>query len=538
MSEREGVRTPVAALAVAMAALAVFALALGNDFAYDDVPILLGDPRLRPPLDLRGIFTGGYWQNSDLALYRPVVTLSFALDWVLAPQSPAWFHLTNALLHAAASVLAFLVLARLFEPAAALFGGLVFAVHPVHVEAVANIVGRAELLAAVFVFAACLVWDGAGKFRTAAVAGLYALALLSKESAIMLPALLVLLDAGRGERFRHGFRAWARARARPLLALAAVAALYLVVRHAVLGGLAPGRVDPSLELARSGGDRILTALQAWPVFARLFFLPDVLLADYGPRILLPADGLNPAALAGAALVACTVLGGAAALAAGARRAAFGLLWFPVSLLPVSNLLVPIGVVAAERTLYLPSLSLAVAAAGVALALTRVPAGLRRPATAAAAVVLIFLAGRSVLRIPDWKSTDSIMAALVRDRPDSFRGTWHGARFLRQQGDPAAASAAYDRAIQLWPHRQALVIEAAAYAVDSGRLQRAAELASMLVRDWPDDVAGYRLLAGLALDSGDRRAAADAIQNGLRLAPADDILRRMAAALDSTTAESR
>jgi len=105
MSSKAGLRTPVAALAVAMVALVVYAVAIGNGFAYDDVPILLGDPRLAGP-DLGAIITGGYWQNADLALYRPVTTLSFALDWALAPGSAPWFHLTNILLHAGRPVVA------------------------------------------------------------------------------------------------------------------------------------------------------------------------------------------------------------------------------------------------------------------------------------------------------------------------------------------------------------------------------------------------------------------------------------------------
>ncbi|MGD8276568.1 MAG: hypothetical protein PVH00_01020 [Gemmatimonadota bacterium] len=531
MNERNGVRLEVAALMVAVAALGVYAFTLGNGFAYDDVPILLGDPRLGS-LDLRAIFAGGYWQSSDIALYRPLTTLSFALDWGLAGQSAAWFHLTNVVLHAVVSVLVLLLLARLFPVRAALAGAFVFALHPVHVEAVANIVGRAELLAAAFTLAACLVWMGNGRARSLLAAALFALALLSKESAVMLPVLLVLVDAARREPFGDGTGAWLRRNAGSLLALAGVGLAYLALRWAVLGGLTPGRVDPTIELARTGSARIFTALQAWPIFARLLFFPVTLLADYGPRILLPIRTPGPGSLAGAILLVGTVLGGLGALFAGARRTGFGLLWFPVTIFTVSNLVIPIGVLVAERTLYLPSVAVSVAVAGLVLAGSRGPAPTRRAASIAAATVLALLAGRVLLRIPDWKSTDAVMAAQLRDRPDSFRATWHAARVMRSRGDAVAAGAAYDRAIELWPHRQGLVVEAAAFATDQGRLDRAAELARTLVREWPDDAVGYRLLAGFALDAGDHAAAERAITDGLRRAPADDVLRRMAAALDS------
>jgi hypothetical protein len=146
MNERSPVGAQVAAMAVAMIALLLFAPGLLDGFAYDDVPVIVGDPRIRSLSNLPAILTGGYWQNSDLAIYRPLTTLSFSVDWSLAPANAAWFHFTNILLNAGAAVLVFMLLNRLFAAGPALAGALLFAVHPVHVEAVTNVVGRAELL--------------------------------------------------------------------------------------------------------------------------------------------------------------------------------------------------------------------------------------------------------------------------------------------------------------------------------------------------------------------------------------------------------
>src|SRR5690606_40346104 len=87
-------------------------------------------------------------------------------------------------------------------------------------------------------------------------------------------------------------------------------------------------------------------------------------------------------------------------------------------LPVSNLIIPIGVVVAERILYLPSLAVSIAAAYAWVALEQ--NGTRRArqlAAAAAAAVLVLFGGRAVLRNPEWKSTDTIFAALLRDHPE-------------------------------------------------------------------------------------------------------------------------
>jgi len=536
MNERSGIRLEVAALMVAVTALAAYVLTLGNGFAYDDIPVVLGDSRLAS-LDLRAIFSGGYWPNPDLGLYRPLTTLSFALDWALAGNSPAWFHLVNVLWHAATCVLALLLLARLFPVRAALAGALVFALHPVHVEAIANVVGRSEPLAASFLLAACLVWMSDLRGRAALTSALFGLALLAKESAIMLPAALVLVDAARGRPFAEGVRPWVRRNLRAFFAIGVVGIGYLVLRAAVLGGLTPGRVDPTIELTGSAVARVLTALQAWPVFLRLLFFPLTLLADYGPRILLPIDSPNAGAVLGAFLLVATVLGGTVAFARGARRIGFGLLWFPVIVFPVSNFIIPIGVLVAERTLYLPSLAVAVAVAGVVVLVERTGEAPRRAFSMAGLIVLALLAGRVLVRIPDWQSTDAIMAALLRDRPDSFRGTLHGARVMRARRDAKAASAAYDRVLELWPYRREIVIEATEWATQVGDRERAGELAEWLVRQWPDDAAGYQILAGFALDRNDRAAARQVLAAGLRHAPADDLLRRMKASLDSLEATS-
>jgi len=537
MSRRDSLPVAVGAMLVAIIAIAVFAPGLLDGFAYDDVPIVLGDPRIRSFANLPAMLTGGYWQNADLALYRPLTTLSFAFDWSLAPGSAAWFHFTNVLLGAAVAVLVFLLLARLFRPGPALAGALVFAVHPVHVEAITNIVGRAELLSALLMLGACVVWAGDERDHRGAIVPslLFALALLSKESAIMLPAALVLVDAATSRLDVRRPLDWLRRDVRAIGALATVAVAYLGVRFIVLGALTPGRVDPVLEVAAAPGARIFTALQAWPAWLRLLFVPDRLLADYGPHVIDPATGLTAAAAVGATIAIGLVVAGLVALGRGNGRAALVLLWLPVMIVPVSNLIVPIGVLVGERTLYLPSFALA---AGIAMLASGRGFTTQRAIVlgrAAIATVVLLFAARVLIRIPDWRSTDSIMEALVRDRPDSFRGHWHLARMARAAEDVTRAVAQYDTAIALWPHRHNLLLEAAAFAAVQGEFGRAMAVSSLILRQWPDDLEAHRIQAGVALDTNDRARAAAAIRAGLEIAPGDDGLQRMRAALDSMAA---
>ena len=533
------------AVVVLTVAVLVYLPTLQNGFAYDDLPIIVLDERVTS-FDVQKILVQGYWQDTTSALYRPLTTLSYAVDWKLSGGSAAWFHLSNAMWHGAVSCLLLLLLRALGAPATpALLAGVLFAVHPVHVEAVANTVGRAELMAAAFVLAAALFWtrpprDAARPAGAALIALLSILALLAKESAAVLPGLLVVTDIIQRRLARGGVTSWLRMRLLPLAVCTAATALFFALRTQLPGSLTPDNLDPTLEVLNSPAERVMTALQAWPQYARLLFFPRELLADYGPRILMPALAPGPAVIAGLLLVSACLLGGLLAWERDRPWAAGALLWFVVAVLPVSNLLIPIGVLVAERTLYLPSaaLSLGIVAAARIGTVRQWRASMRPVLAAAAGAAIALLAARTVVRIPDWNSTNSIFAALVRDRPESFRGVWHFARLDAAHGLHASAARRYGEALQLWPYRRRLVQEAALHANSTGDAARAERLMTFALERWPDDLVIRRVQSGILLDRHDFEAARHHIERGLEFHPRDSLLLRMRDAAARAPAELR
>ena len=518
-------------------ALALYLPSVRNGFAYDDHMVIRADPRVHDLSNLPRLFAEPYWNDEELGLYRPLASASYAIDWAVADGNPQWFHWVNTFWNAGACALLFLLLTRFVPTPAALLGALVFAVHPVHVEAVANVVGRAEVMAALFSIAAMLLWlradvgrrHGAG--TGAGIVLLFLLAVLSKESAIMLPALIALLDVARGAIRPASVAAWFRTHAAVLSALALTAVAFLVLRTLVLGELGPARVDPALDIARSTTDRILTALQGWPHVLRLMIFPRTLLSDYGPRIIMPVAAPTLTVLAGMAILLGLVAGGIAAWLRGAGRLAAVLLFLPLALLPTSNLLVPIGVIVAERTLYLPSIA-------VALAIAFLTAWLPpRPHRRVAAAVVLLAAGlgavRTLDRIPVWRSTDAVFAALTADRPDSFRAQWYNARAAVEAQHPRLALERYALALRLWPYRHGLVLEASAYAAQIGDLPFTRQVTEFAVTRWPQDVRFARIHAGAQLDLADTTAARSSIEAGLARFPADSVLRAMQRAVATT-----
>ncbi|HEX7880638.1 MAG TPA: hypothetical protein VF720_14580, partial [Candidatus Eisenbacteria bacterium] len=185
---------------------------LGNGFVYDDGVIIEENPRVLDATKMGDILTTPYWgSRAGGGLYRPVATFTYALNHRAGGLNPFGYHLVNVLLHACVSVLVALVAASFLPIWFAALAGALFAVHPIHVEAVANVVGRAELLAAFGFIGAWLAArrarqaggarsDGGGRSTSGSIAWrliaafLYGVALFSKEVAVGLPVALLVAD--------------------------------------------------------------------------------------------------------------------------------------------------------------------------------------------------------------------------------------------------------------------------------------------------------------------------------------------------------
>lgn len=334
---------------VALLALLAFVNAIDAGFVYDDQAFVVTNASV---IDGAGIFTEPTPpQRPDLGLYRPLTVSTYWIQNAIHGLAPVWFHAVNVLLHALVSVLVLRV-GRQFVAAraAALSAALLFAVHPIHVEAVAWIVGRAELLAAAFALTAILVHGRptaahSGR-RSCGAAALYALACLSKETALTLPAALFAFDVV----FRDG-APWSRIVARQVPHAVACVALY-GIRIAVLGHFAPDPTLPDLahvqETARGAlflgvCGRWLTSL-VFPTGASVYYAP--------------ARFVEPAAmLMGLIALALVVFVGVVAWRRRSRPLACGLALGIVAALPFLQI-VPIGAVFGDRFVYFGSVGFA------------------------------------------------------------------------------------------------------------------------------------------------------------------------------------
>jgi tetratricopeptide (TPR) repeat protein len=469
---------------VAGVAVAVYANSLLNGFALDDVFIVQGNARVHNPTSLADIWLTPYWPfaGMELGLYRPGIIFLYAVQWLAGGGEPWLFHAVSVALHAGASVLVFVLLRRLADNLPAFVGALVFAVHPIHTEAVANIIGQSEIVAAIAVLGACVVHSGRPQGlavswpRRIVIIALFALALVTKESAVVLPALLVIVDFAqrRVQPTARGLASHADAMLMPLFLLAATLALYLIVRFDVMGGALIGvNAAPSMPYLREEY-RVLNALRAFPEFVRLLFLPIDLAADYAPAAILPVVTVRPLVVLGALLL--TGLVALALLTPWLPRAGFPAAWFLISIVTVSNLFFPIGVLIAERTLYLPSVAVsALAAFAWQAAEPRLTPARRRALLLLAAAVIVVLGVRTWVRNPVWASTDTVWTSMLRDQPRSYRTQWLHAVQLWRAGRIDLAEAHFEFAYRLYARDSKLLTEYAQLMMAQRRYAEAVPL---------------------------------------------------------------
>ena len=322
---------------------------LPNDFVFDDGPIVSSNPAIRALTPIQ-FLTSPYWTKQQYAgIYRPFTIFSLSVDYAIWKRWAPGFRFTNLAVHAINGVLLFALCVSLVGPGVVpLAAMIIYLIHPVHTETVTSIVGRSELFAACFILSAWLLFR---KGRTTWAAIAFAFALLSKENAIVLPAILVL-DMWLSRKWTE----WAR-----LCPMVLVALAYLALRFYVLGALGIPLSAQYMAGHLSYLDRVLTAGRVFLRYLTLIFYPLNLAGDYDFNAIPIARIRDWDALVGIVLT-FGVIAVAWWYRNRNRAVSIGLLFAAIAFVPSSNWITPISVLMAERFLYLPLAGLSLVAA--------------------------------------------------------------------------------------------------------------------------------------------------------------------------------
>lgn len=457
-------------LLIGLAAAVLYAPTACYGFVQDDRAIIVSNPAAHSIGGALRAFDDPYWpRETQAGLYRPVTILSYAIDWTISRGRPGWMHIMNALWHGLATLLLVAVLERWLSPRAAAAAGLIFAWHPVHVEAVASLVGRAELLVAAGILGAVLA---ARRGWWVAAVACAVVAMLSKEHGVI-AGVVILLDrwlqpqpqAERGEKRGEVFF-W--------VALGAVTLGYLIAWYFI--GRAGASDTAAVFYGRGPMGRLAIALPAVLRASVLLFWPASLSSDYSPHVIPVYSGFSLAAVLGL----CIVIAVPVVMVRYRRRApaiSFAVGLAALSYLPTSNLLFPSGVVLAERNLYL---AVAIPAGVIGVAWAELEAMRRlRHAIATIGVLALVLGARSFVRLPAWRDNRAQLLTLLEEHPESYRGQASAAAVLAGSGDTAGARRHYHLADSLSPGDPYLDAAHAIFLLELGDTTAAAPLVARL-----------------------------------------------------------
>ncbi len=512
---------PRAVLAVSLFAVATlaFAGAIDHDFTnWDDAAYVVRNPAIER-LDAPGLREMFRPSSVVVGNWAPLTILSFALDHALWGSRPLGYHLTNVWLHGIAVVLLFLLLDRILagghpdaSPAAAAIAAALFAIHPVQVESVAWIAERKNVLGMVFLLGAFLAWLRAAgeRLRPGAYLAfllLFAVALLAKAQAVILPPLLALYEwierpaSGVSPRARAGLLL-------PAFALAIGVGLVTIVAQQ-----SGAQIRPAHDFAGS----VATA----PLLV-LGYVKDLLLPMNRAAILPRSIHLTPWEPAPIAAW-LAVLGWTAAALHGRRtrpHAAFFCLWFLGALAPVLNF-VPLSVLAADRYQYWAAPGLfALTGLGAERAWIRLGPPRRTLLAALGAVTLIFFAALTLARVEVWKDSVSLWSDALRKAPEEVVARTNLSSALIVAGRSEDAIVHLRELIRLQPRNFRLQINLGVALLKLGRVEEAIDAGRAATRLHPRLPEAW-LMVGTALEmGGHREEAIEAFRRVIALRPGD------------------
>lgn len=437
------------ALLVGAVPLLLYLRTVGFGFidSWDDASYVLENPLITALTwsNLQAIFAAPH-----LGHYSPLQLLSYALEFPLWGRDAGGYHAVNALLHSANAVLLFALVLRLTrDRAVAALVALLFAVHPLNVENVAWIAERKTLLSALFSFAclyAYLDWRGrGGRARYALFLALGLLAILSKATAVALPALLWAYEWALGERPRRWLAPL------PLLAVALWATWMTLAGHVAGDAIEAGALAPDVLF----GTVYPTSVVLWWRYIGLLLWPAGLSGFY--EATLHHSFLAPAvffSLAGWLAVAWL------ALFRGGAQLRFWFLWFAICFAPVSNI-IPINTYMADRYMYLPAIGWFVAL-GLGLRAAHgwlVRRGLRQATPGVLAVCAVLVLGYAAAawdRTEVWRDEVTFWEDTVRKSPSQYKPRLNLGTAYERRGRLEEAEASYRAALAIWPQGDAAI----------------------------------------------------------------------------------
>lgn len=497
MFQRVMERTSAGVLCAILAGLcvALYGPHLANRFvSLDDGLLIYNNPLIR---QLTPQSVAYAFRTYDPELYVPLTLVSYQVEYALFGLRPGVFHLTNLLLHIGNVLLVFGVLTMLVKSRTVGFmAALLFAVHPIQMEAVLWAAARKDVLSSFFFLGSLALYlryreDGSRLTYGGSIA-LFLVSLLSKVSGILLPVVLLGVDWLQG-------RKWSRAVWMEKMPFFALSALFGIV---ALGGKSQaiasvGVIERLLLMGKS--TVFLLGQILFPLHLSVIYPQSHAVTLASPEFFVPA------------ILVCVLCGAAFAIAWRSRLAAFGLLFFLGMLAPSFSTFYKNGFLffASDRYVYLASIGIFLLVAMGVERLVRWGRGGDRAAVALTAVVVIVLSAKTFVQGATWKNSEALYRNVLSAYPESAIAHTNLGDVLRREGRIDEAEAQIEAALRINPELLAARVNAGLFSEARGdiaggiaKLRIAAEIVDQKERVTIDEVGVYFTLAAMLERSGD------------------------------------
>jgi tetratricopeptide (TPR) repeat protein len=495
--------TFIAALLIAIWGSLLYSNSLNGKFIWDDNDLVKNNVYIKSWSNIGKIFTKNIREGArrEGNFYRPLQMLSYMVDYSLWKLNTVGFHLTNIILHILVALCVFWLIHLLWGKwLLSLFTGFLFAIHPIHTEAVSYISGRADPLAALFILL-CFIFYIKNLSKNhltffIIIVATYISALLSKESSLIVPLLLLI--------YHYVFRRKIKSH---FFILLAISLAYILLRVTLLKSTLP-----EIELSSTLLQRVPGFFVAVTNYIRLLLLPFNLHMEYGNKLF---SFPEPKAIVGAIIIFFLTF---SALKKKKYNPlfSFSILWFLTALLPVSNLY-PVNAYMAEHWLYIPSIGIFTVAGGYFWWLYE-NKKLKIPAVSFLIVLSVFYSYLTIKQNIYWKEPLTFYERTLRFTRDSPKVYNNLANIYRDIGKKEEAIKFIKKAIEIDSQYPETYYNLGNVYYDVGENEEAIESYKKAIELNPNYAEAYNNLAIVYNDIGKNEQAIELLNKAIKLNP--------------------
>lgn len=503
--------------------VALYSNNLHNEMFWDDDEFILKNAYIKdwqywPRFFTENLLAGSHQVSN---YWRPLLLTVFSVGWHLWQEQVLGWHLLSIGGHITVTVVLFFVLNRLFQRRTLSFlCCLFFAIHPAHTEIINYANSLGDQLASFFMLMSLWCWL---KLRVQTTSSRwqhplhyvalvnYILALMSKETAIMLPGLIMISEFIVGNT-SHQFHQRLLNALRQMAPAMIIALIYLILRGTILDFKSSFNFYAEANvLTENISVRFFTFWKAMQIYTGIIFAPYHLQVE---RIIaVPLHPWYPDVIFGAGVFFSMLI---AAIANWKKNPyiTFGISWFFITILPMSNIIVPINALVYEHFLYIPMIGILIVVVWSGLTLHKHWPKLKPWLIVLTVCYGLFFMGRTIWRNQDWHTAVDFYAQLVQHSP-TYRVLNNYGMELAEQGQHQHAISIYRQAIKNKPQREEAYHNLAGTLRDLGQRDQAKQLFQQSITLNPRFIFSYRALVKMLIEDKEYTQARQLFEQAIK-----------------------